>query len=129
MNMTLKRREYRDDGIFGSLYDDHGNLFAVTLEHSYSCEPKIPTGIFKCVRSKHQLHSMTTDFETFEIEGVPNHQGLLFHWGNYNRDSEGCILLGAAESGDMIIRSRGTFQAFMKLQTGCDQFELMVAAS
>lgn len=128
MNWTLKRREYRDDGIFSDLLDEQGNLIAVTLEHSYNRLPKIPAGVFRCVRSEHQLHGMTEKFVTFEITGVPFHTGLLFHWGCYNRDSEGCVLVGAHESGNMIIRSRDTFAKLMGLQTGVNTFQLTVIA-
>ena len=92
MIVTLKRTEFRDDGIFGEL--SAGNLNLVTLEHSYDKKPKIPVGTYKCVRGVHHLANMVHPFTTFEVTGVPGHTNILIHPGNWNSDSEGCILVG-----------------------------------
>lgn len=137
MNLTLKRNHFQPDGIFGELRDETGLVVAVTLEHAYlespdgKWFPKIPLeGSFKCVRGKHRLHGMTEDFETFEVTGVEGHTNILLHWGNYNRDSEGCILVGekVAEigSGEMITNSRATFAKLMKAQEGVESFQLSI---
>jgi hypothetical protein len=128
MNLILKRTQYRAEGIFSELMDDRGELIAVTLEHSYSNTPKIPPGVYRCLRSLHRLHGMTQDFETFEVTGVEGHRGLLFHWGNFNRDSDGCILLGDRQVEDMVTHSRDSFQMFMQLQAGLGSFLLTVVA-
>lgn len=138
MNLKLVRKEFRQDGIFSELYDEQDNLIAHTLEHAYDdgaggWAPKIPDGTFTCQRGPHRLHGMDHDFETFEITGVEGHKDLLFHWGNYNKDSEGCILLGKAEVDDgkqhMVTSSRVEFAEFIKMQAGIDQFELVVCES
>lgn len=134
MNFTLIRDLYREDGIFGSLVDGNGKQVAVTLEHAYSDNkggfvPKIPPSVYNCKRSPHRLHGMTQDFITFQVEDVPGHSNILFHWGNYNDDSDGCILLGQAVSGDeklMISSSKLTWQKFMSLLAGIDEFDLIV---
>lgn len=139
MNLTLKRKQYRADGIFGELFDESGNKIAVTLEHAYpvtsrdpnrSYAPKIPAGEYICVRGQHRLEGMVNDFTTYEITGVDGHSNLLFHAGNYNHDSSGCILLGqrvvASEDGQMITKSRVTFAEFMELESGVDHFVLTV---
>lgn len=139
MNLKLIRHEFRVDGIFGDLYDDKGNTIIFTLEHVYDVlldkkyvyAPKLPDGVYQCVRGYHKLEGMMSAFETFEITGVPGHTGILFHQGNYNRDSTGCVLLGlgqggALPSGKMLVRSRDAFNAFMLLQKDCDSFELTV---
>lgn len=139
MNLTLKRKQYRADGIFGELYDEAGNKIAVTLEHAYAVTsrdpdkafaPKIPLGEYLCVRGEHRLESMDHNFTTFEITGVEGHDNILFHWGNYNHDSSGCVLLGqrvvSTEDGFMITKSRVTFAEFMELQASVDHFVLEV---
>ena len=130
-DFTLTRKQFRSDGIFSELCDKNGNIVAQTLEHSYDNLPKIPNGTFKCVRGPHRLHNMTEDFITFEITGVEGHENLLFHWGNYNKDSEGCVLLGAADAmvGDieMVTSSQATFKAFMASLEGVNEFTLTVA--
>lgn len=142
MNLILHRNSFGLAGIFGSLLGEVSMCpIAVTLEHAYgSIESgylaKIPVGQYLCKRSMHRLEGMTQDFETFEITNVPCHTKLLFHWGNYNRDSDGCILLGEKLApsglemvgiGQMITHSRATFNAFMTLQIGIDSFTLTVS--
>ena len=125
-----------ESGIFSYLLGDADIVEAVTLEHAYPegeiYIPKIPSGSYKCVRGPHRLHGMTEDFITFEITGVEGHTNLLFHWGNYNKDSEGCVLLGKTKIlmpdgvSSMITESRAAFNKFMDLQNGLDEFQLEV---
>lgn len=132
MNLILTRTDYLPEGIFGTLEDDQALFFMYTLEHSYLdgevYNPKIPKGTYTCVRGKHQLEHMTEPFETFEITGVPNHDHILFHVGNYNKDSQGCVLLGLDLSGDEVIDSRKAFEIFMECQRGVNEFTLEVWA-
>lgn len=134
MNLTLTRNKFRPDGVFSTLTNDLGEVVAFTLEHSYDNLPKLQPGAYTCVRGQHQLHHMTAPFETFEIKGVIGHSNILFHWGNYNADSDGCVLLGekvvpaakAANAALMVTNSKVTFAKFMELQQGVDSFTLSV---
>lgn len=138
MNLVLTRKEFRPDGIFSELRDESGNFVAVTLDHAYSVEnriePKIYPGKFTCKRGLHRLEGMTQDFETFEITGVEGHTNILFHTGNFNKDSSGCLLLGTsfgqngAQGAKMILCSKVAFKQFIELQSGVDSFELTVRA-
>lgn len=129
-SFKLTRKEFRADGIFSEMADKDGNIVAHTLEHSYNNLPKIPNGVWKCIRGPHRLHGMAEDFITFEITGIEGHTDLLFHWGNYNKDSEGCILMGEAEiqvnTVDMITNSKVTWQKWMDSLVGINEFELTV---
>jgi len=136
MNLSLTRCHWDIDGIFGELHSEQSHLICETLEHAYlhgdTYFAKIPPGGYICKRSQHRLHGMQEDFETFEVMGVPGHTGLLFHWGNFNRDSEGCILLGEAikiteDKEEMLTNSRRAFASFMALQDGSDEFTLIVS--
>lgn len=137
MDLILTRTDYREDGIFSVLTDENGKEIAITLEHAYPYDnqgdfaPKLQPGQYECVRGPHRLHGMTSDFETFEITGVVGHDNILFHAGNYNADSEGCVLVGMVicETDDgswMITHSKNTFAALMALQQGVDSFNLTV---
>lgn len=130
-SFTLKRDLYRDDGIISTLSDKNGNVVAHTLEHAYDKMPKIPNGVWNCKRGNHRLHNMTEDFSTFEVMNIPGHDNILFHWGNYNKDSDGCILMGdkAVEvSGvEMVTSSKVTFAKFMASLEGVDEFILTVS--
>ena len=131
MDLTLLRRDFREDGIFGEI--DIGNDYFFTLEHSYDLKPKLPDGKYTCKRGEHKLHD-GIPFEAFEVMDVPGHTGILFHIGNYNRDSEGCILLGLAlgamiNYGVMLVSSKQAFKKFMDIQKECDEFNLIVRSS
>ena len=131
MKFTLTHTKFCPDGIFGELKDGDGAHICYTLEHSYDNKPKLASGEYTCVRGQHRLHGMTEDFSTFEIKGIPDFDGkpvsgVLFHWGNYNKDSEGCVLMGATETDTMVTGSRNTFAEFMKSLEGIDSFELKV---
>ena len=135
MDCTLTRVDYSDDGVSSVLEMLDGTIF-FTLEHAYSDGlgnwlAKIPPGIYQCVIGQHKLHNMKAPFVAYEITAVPNHTGILFHVGNFNEDSEGCVLLGLGNSRDMrgrkmVLTSHLAFTRFMKLQNFCKSFSLLV---
>jgi hypothetical protein len=135
-NHILQYTEYREDGIFGCFQfaqDEHP--FMVTLSHAYEqasgkFAPIVLPGVYKCVRG---IHSLTNGvpFETFEITGITGHSGLLFHAGNFNKDSHGCTLCGVdtATMPDghwMITHSRGVFASWMAHLGDVQEFMLEV---
>lgn len=134
MDILIERTNYREDGIFGAVYDGDGNFLFSTLEHAYAqndgtYKPKVPNGFYVCVRGFHRLEDMSYDFPTYEITNVPNHKEILFHWGNFNENSAGCVLLGLSiEKGPkwMITESRKAFAEFMVMQKTIPKFNLRV---
>lgn len=143
MKFILDRKDHGPDGVFGVLYDGKHNQLFVTLEHAYledgKYTSKIPDGSYECNRGEHRLHNMTEDFTTFEITSIEGHTNILFHVGNYNEDSEGCVLLGKGmghkqgvnwktSGGKMIVNSRVAFNEFMKMLDGVDSFQLEVVS-
>lgn len=137
MNLKLIRSKYALYGIEGELFDDKGLHVCFTLEHSYeqsdgSYKPKLAPGMYSCRRGQHRLQGMTNSFETFEVTNVPPFMGapvtgILFHKGNYNNDSEGCLLLGEAFGTGCILESAIAFGSFLQLQEGIDSFTLTVS--
>lgn len=140
MNLVLTRLFNEIDGAFSRIDSEDNSFQCVGLEHAYdsgngdgSYSPKLQAGTYTCKRSMHRLHGMTQDFETFQIMDVPGHSNILFHWGNYNDDSDGCVLLGRrmvpnpdSSGTNMITSSKNTFNAFMDAQKGVDTFTLTV---
>lgn len=140
MNLMLDSFKSSKGGVLGCLFMEDGEMIAVTMEHAYESgvegyAPKIPAGTYRCVRGMHRLHKaggLTEPFDTFEVTGVAGHTGLLFHKGNFNRDSQGCILVGEAfadidQDGYQDVTQSGVaFTKFMALQDGVDEFELRV---
>lgn len=129
--MILIRTSHEESGIYGELLNDLGQQIAVTLEHAYlnsdgSYSSKIPDGDYICILGQHQLEGMTHSFQAYELQNVLGHSNILIHMGNYNKDSDGCILLGEEHSGDMITNSVKTFNEFMESMSGKDSFDLQV---
>lgn len=127
MILTLTRKDFTSEGIFSELTDSTGKLSLYTLEHSYNNKPKLYNGTFNCVRGTHRLHN-NIPFITFEITGVAGHTGVLFHIGNYNNDSDGCVLLGMERTGNMVTHSTIAFSKFMALLGNAQSFDLIVTS-
>ena len=131
---VLQRLAFRPDGIFSVLSLDGAPRF-FTLEHAFAsggqgaCLPIIPPGTYQCVLGAHKL-AAGIPFQTYEVVGVAGHSGLLFHAGNVNADSEGCILLGGQTGflGDSleVLNSRLAFSQFMDWAAGRPSFEMVV---
>lgn len=131
MTLKLIRHEYREDGIFSELRTEKNKVLAQTCEHSYNKLPKIPFGTYTCRRGLHKLHVDSKAFETFEVCGVKGHTGILFHIGNWQSESNGCILVGggiaASIKGQMVTGSKQAFKDLMEYLKAVDQFELVVS--
>lgn len=134
MDIKLTRTAYNLYGVLGELRDESDTLICYTLEHAYaegdSFVPKLASGTYTCQRGIHKLSNLNP-FEAFEVMDVPWFQGapvsgILFHVGNYNKDSEGCVLLGMQRGVGCILESREAFEKFMSLQEGVDSFTLTV---
>lgn len=129
--MILKRDQFLESGIFGTLSTEEGLEICSTLEHAFASpdyltfSPKMPAGQYVCVRGEHRLKH-GDPFETFEITQVPGHTGILFHVGNYNRDSDGCVLVGELIVRKMIIQSTRAFRTFLRHTKGLGSFDLTV---
>lgn len=134
MDFYLYRYNACEDGIFSELISTNSpdmkpNFYV--LEHAYPNDdggfsPKVPNGTYQCVRGMHRLESMTSDFETFEVMGVTGHTGILFHTGNLNKDSAGCLLVGLRATDTSVMDSRAAFASFLGLQKDLDIFTLIV---
>lgn len=132
---TLTRNDKSENGIFGALMAEIPEFKCVTLEHPYLVGeqylPKLAVGTYLCQRGMHRLEGMDHDFEAFEILDVPAFEGLavtkiLFHIGNYIKDSHGCVLLGDIRQPEMITHSADAFNRFMAALEHVDQFQLVV---
>ena len=124
MNLTLTRQSYNSWGVISELADIGGKIIAVTLEHAFeqpdgSYAPKVPAGTYTCMLGTHHLDHGGPQ-QLYEVKNVPGHTGILFHKGNYNHDSDGCILLGSSldKVDQCVVSSEAAFDAFMALQAG-----------
>jgi len=114
------RLEKSPQGIIGVLTID-SVIFCFTLERD---DTFLKPGCYHCQR----FHG-TKWKNTFEIE-VPGHTAVLFHSGNVEADTEGCVLLGATTGklqGERAVLSSGeTFKRFLNIMEKLNFFTLFV---
>lgn len=131
--ITLKRLHKKAEGIFSILFVDGSQFY--TLEHSFlqpdgGYDAILQPRIYTCQLGEHQLKHDPTPFQTYEVTGVTGHWGVLFHVGNWNKDSDGCILVGSnidlTGVPPMITHSEIAFKSFMTLMNNVDSFTLNV---
>lgn len=123
--ITVKRVAKLPEGCFGAALH-LGVPFAVTLERTFDDgQPVIPAGTYDCKRS--YFHG--GGYETYEIS-VPGHSRVLFHKGNIEVDSAGCVLIaesfGVLGREVAILDSKGGFSEFMSRVNGVGEFQLSV---
>ncbi len=141
MKLRLQTTEIALDGCFGELRNGD-DLVCLTLERTFDDgKPVIPAGVYRCQRTVFARGG----YPTFEITGVEGHSRLLFHKGNVETDSIGCVLLGTSPgllptkdghvvpygtTGAALVRglqqSKLAFDKFWALVCGEDWFDLDV---
>ena len=128
MELKLKRVADNEDATFSVLIN--GNIpFAVTLEPAWEDNKKgiscIPSGPYSCKRVKSPKFG-----DTFEILDVEERTHILFHKGNSERNTQGCVLI-AEEFGRLngkaaVLASGRGFTEFMSILKEVDEFELII---
>ena len=68
---------------------------------------------------------------TYQVQSVPGRSAILFHPGNTDNDTQGCILVGdriGKLRSDMrgVLNSGDTFKEFMKIMEGEPLFSLTI---
>ena len=130
MRLILRRVASRPDGMGGVLlvHSPAGDLWlCVTLEDPWRNnavgESCIPAGTYRCVKRPTRGFGLT-----FEVMHVPGRSAILFHPGNTELDTQGCILTGfaiGAFDDRMDIRdSRAAHAAMMGAMP--DEFDLVI---
>jgi len=109
----LVRLEKSGQGILGVLIIAD-QIFSFTLEPDVNSQgkPYIPQGSYSCERFNGEKWK-----NTFEIK-VPGRSCILFHAGNVEADSEGCVLLGSTvgklRGNRAVLNSGETFRQFQE---------------
>lgn len=125
MKQVTLKRQYEDSCTLGTMYLD-GNEICKTLENPWrdnkeniSC---IPEGKYKCVKDN------TGKYKYWKVLNVPNRSLIEIHNGNFQDETEGCILVGrdhAFFNKEWIINFSLTTLKELKVILG-DKFELII---
>lgn len=134
MLVTLSRIGRINSGPQFGILRVNDQFCAVTLERPWLSNVQgvssIPLGTYSCL----QVLSRTTEGGlyipiTFEVQSVPERSGILFHIGNYLKNTKGCILLGMGFSykdTPMITESKIGFERFLNATKELRRFDLNV---
>ena len=130
-NIKLLRVAYIDDGTFGVLFDED-TPFCLTLEREWNDnrrgESCIPAGHYVCKRVKSPKFG-----DTFEVCDVYGRSHILFHKGNLEDDSHGCILVGEMyerfRDKNAILASGRAWREFEDRVFECRRFSLYIKDS
>ncbi|MFY7936631.1 MAG: DUF5675 family protein [Flavobacterium sp.] len=93
MKIILRRVSTNlQSGTFGVLVVNNEPM-CVTLEETWldniPLESCIPAGSYEC-----RKYSGTKYKDVWEVRNVPQRSAILIHWGNTERNTSGCILVG-----------------------------------
>lgn len=123
--LELKTVAVRKDGCFSVLLWDDRPL-CVSVERTFEDDlPIICNGYYKCGASRY----IKGGYDTFEIY-VDGHSRILFHKGNTELDSIGCVVLGSYFVWDgevtKVALSADAFQRFINVTKGLEYFNMQV---
>jgi len=130
--LQLKTVAVRPDGCYSVLLWD-GRPFAVSVERTFHPDEAahgkqivIQNGVYRCSVSWYNRGA----YATYEIH-VPGHTRVLFHKGNTEADSLGCVLIGESfgelNGKTAVLNSKGGFEEFMSLVNGIPDFYMEVS--
>ena len=116
VNLLLIRDDFSDKSTLGKLFLN-GEMFCQTLELPYldnqrsiSC---IPEGQYK-VRLRTAKESSSRDYLHLLVQDVKGRSYILFHIGNFPKDTKGCILVGQSRQQDRVNNSRLAMDLLIK---------------
>jgi hypothetical protein len=121
------RTSIDSSGALGVLFDGFGREFAVFAEGVSPETGKlvIPEGINQCKLGFYH-HG---NYPTFEII-VPGHSEVLFHKGNFKRDSKACVIVaekfGLLDGVQAVEESKEGFEEFWNLYKGFKEIQYEV---
>ena len=130
INLLLIRDTFTEESTIGELFLD-GERICDTLERPYfnnqrniSC---IPEGEYP-VRLRLARESASRDYLHLLVQDVPNRDWILFHRGNYPKDTSGCIVVGLGSQQDVVNNSVLAMDLLIKeiLHLGGENINLII---
>lgn len=128
---TLNRLEHDGRATRGELLGPDGARLCHTLEDRYRAEKvkgstRIPAGVHALemkapgtsrfdAKAARILHARGQDYDGMvRLRDVPDFSEILIHWGNYDQDTEGCLLVGLTKmkEADGTLAIGGSVDAF-----------------
>lgn len=113
MEIKVIRETFTEDSTIGKMYIND-------KYHCYTLEDKvrdvkvqnvtaIPKGRYEVIINFSNRFKQLMPL----LLNVPNFEGVRIHWGNYSKDTEGCILVGSSKAVNMVGNSRTQYSKLM----------------
>jgi hypothetical protein len=116
MSFLVKRRWADARSMMGELLVDSFHT-CYTLEPPQKTDGTKPRAIPAGSYDLTIRHSPRFNRLMPHVENVPDFDGVLIHWGNFPKDTEGCTLVGTIRGTDFVGHSREEFDIiFRKIQ-------------
>lgn len=118
MEIKLIRKIFTDDSTIGD-FIINDVFFSFCLEDKVRAIKiknitAIPAGRYEVIVNWSNRFQMLMPL----LLNVPGYEGVRIHWGNYSKDTEGCLLLGETKGVNFVGQSKSAFAKFMtKLKT------------
>ena len=113
MKLKLIRETFTDESTIGKLFiNDKYHCFTLedkVREAKIQNVTAIPKGNYEVVLSFSNRFQQVMPL----LLNVPNYEGVRIHWGNYSKDTDGCVLLGSTKTINMIGNSVTQYKSFM----------------
>lgn len=134
------KRAYLPDGsgTFGKLSTEGSSFYTLELpwqgnEQRVSC---IPEGVYEMAMRESEVVRRSSGGrfnEGWEITDVTGREYIMFHVGNWTKDTEGCVLIGQSFSwhnvnGPAVLNSQTTFRMFMDLLSTRESWDIEISA-
>ncbi len=130
INILLIRDTFTENSVIGELFLN-GERMCDTLENPWKNNKKnvscIPRGEYK-VRLRLPRESATRNYLHLLVEDVENRTYVLFHRGNYPKDTRGCILVGLGSQQDFVSNSTLAMDLLIKevIHLGGENINLII---
>ena len=113
MKLKLIRDEESENATIGRLFaDDH--FLAFTLENEWKDNEQrkscIPDGTYEVYTKTYGRYYKSFGRPIPILRDVPNRSEILIHWGNYPKDTLGCILVGDSKGEEAVWNSKKTYR-------------------
>lgn len=109
-----------ENAILGHLYTPGKQKICVTLEDltrdvKIKSQTSIPAGLYVVQKTysprfKQMMCLIYNQPDKSVFSNGQRFTGVRIHWGNYAKDTDGCILVGEQMSGAMITNSKATYK-------------------
>ena len=130
INLLLIRDTFNEESTLGELFIN-GERICDTLENPWKDNQRniscIPEGIYP-VRLRLARESASRDYLHLLVQDVPDRDWILFHRGNYPKDTSGCILVGLGSQQDVVNNSVLAMDLLIKeiLNLGGENINLII---